>query len=245
MSKLNPEILKILIKRTGKKEATVRKDISLLRRKYAKLSINAVAQIYASQNGFSILRKLDKEDREKMPFFEIEKPIEIKRATKTKRKNKKHVQFIHYPILDTFRKAHVDEVNRAYGYECHTSAFIMCRKIIENLLIDILRLKFPPKTRKNKELYFDIQQGRFKDFSDILESLKNTKSQFEVDKKIVEKIISLSEPFKEEANDKTHSWYHIVKYKKEIDDIHVQDILDLIAKLEENLIRETNIKIRG
>jgi hypothetical protein len=100
---------------------------------------------------------------------------------------------------------------------------------------DILRLKFPPITRENKELYYDIGHNQIKSFKELLKSLKFKKADFEMDKKLVERIVSLVEPFKEEADPKAHSWYHIVKTRAEIDRMRVQDILDLLSELEGKL----------
>jgi len=61
---------------------------------------------------------------------------------------------------------------RAYTYMCYTAVFVFCRKIMENLVADIPRAKFPPITREHKELYFDVSRGRIRDFKELLASLR-------------------------------------------------------------------------
>ena len=101
MTKLNPEILAFLIKKTGRKEMTVRKDISLLRRNYGKLSLNAVAHIYALQNDTSVLSKLSPEERASLPNLEIERPVKIIQK-EPKILSKKLIEFVKYETTDSF-----------------------------------------------------------------------------------------------------------------------------------------------
>lgn len=232
MKKLNPDIIAYLSKKTGKKESTIRKNISLLRRDFASCTLNAVAHIYAMKLGISILQKLDKEDKKTLPYIETKKN-KITIEKKQPRKSKKIIKIIDYDTEDYFKEAHIQEVNKAYTKGLYTSANILIRKIIENLIIDILRKKFPPNTKENTELYYDVNQRRYKDFSIILDNLHKKRNEFELDnKKIVERLVSLAKKIKEDANDKTHSWFYLVRSKKEIDDLDIQTIIELIKKLE-------------
>lgn len=234
MPKLKPEIIFILVKKTGKKEGTIRKDISLLRRKYGSLPINSVAQIYALENNTSISAKLSKEEKNALPNLEIKKPIVVNQKN-SKIKNKKIIEFIKYETADTFIKAHILETNKAYTFGCCTAAFILCRKIIENLLTDVIKKKYPQDKKENIELYFDTSKGRTKDFSEILSNLRRHSKDFGTDKNLLERILSRSDKFKDDANNKVHSWYHIVRSRKELDDVHFQDIIDMIITLENNM----------
>ncbi len=95
-----------------------------------------------------------------------------------------------------------------------------------------LKAKYPPTTKDNKELYYDTAKGRFKDFSVILSNLQSKKDDFVLNKSIVERLASRANKLKDDANDKTHSWFHLVKSKQEIDDLDTQSIIELIKKLQ-------------
>lgn len=151
---------------------------------------------------------------------------------KIQKTKKKIIQIVDYETDDPFIKGHIDEMNLAYTYNCYTSVFILARKIIENLLIDILRKKYPESIRENKELYFDIPKSRFKDFEEILKNLRNKKNDFGTENKAVEKLCNDAKKLKDDANDKTHSWYHLVTKKKEIDDLDLRKIMELIKRME-------------
>lgn len=233
--KLDKEILSILVRKTGRAEKTIRNDISSLRGKFGSLPINTVAQIYALQNGGSIRGKLTKEEKKSLPNLDIVKPMKIVQKNPKGKKAKNIVKFINYETTDRFIKAHIIEVNKAYTFSCYTAAFILCRKILENLLTDIIKKKFPQNKKENIELYFDISKGRTKDFSDIITNLRKHSKEFGPDKNLVERILNRANQFKDDANNKTHSWYHVVRIRKELDDTHVQDIIDMIVTLEKNM----------
>jgi hypothetical protein len=232
MNHLNPVILELIISKTGKAKNTIRKNISLIRRKYPKCTINAAAYIYAMENKISIMQKLDKEDKSSLPNLEIENVPVVK--AKGKRNIKKIINFINYESTNYFILGHVNEVNKAYTSGCYTATFILIRKIIENLIIDILRNKFSEKSnKKNKELYYNISQQRFHDFSIILDNLFKKRTEFGIEgKTLIERLNQLVKKFKKDANDKTHSWFHLVESRQEFNDINVTQIFQLILKLE-------------
>ncbi len=53
----------------------------------------------------------------------------------------------------------IDEINTCFEYEAFSSARVMLRKLVENLVIDILRFKYEP-TNQHK-MYFDDGTNRF------------------------------------------------------------------------------------
>jgi len=235
MKRLNPEILDYLIRKTGKTENTIRKNISLIRRNYPKCTINAIAHIYATQNRLSLMQKLDNEDKSSLPNFEIENVPIVK--VKGKKTIKKIIKYIDYESKDYFISGHINEANKAYTYGCYTASFILTRKIIENLIIDILRKKFPEKScKKNKELYYNIPQQRLHDFGIVLDNLYKKRTEFGIEgKKIIERFIQLVKILKSDANDKTHSWFHLVESETEFANVNVTQIFELIKKLESNI----------
>lgn len=148
------------------------------------------------------------------------------------RTNKKIVEIIDYGTNDHFKKGHIAELNKAYTHGCYTSVFILARKIVESLVIDILKAQFPENKKENKELYFDTNQGRFKDFDVILKNLKGKKGDFGSENKAVDRLYGLAKSLKDDANDKTHSWYHLVEKRQEIDNLNLKAIIEIIKKLE-------------
>jgi len=232
MPKLNPKIVEIISSKTGLAETTVKKNISILRADYPSCTINAVAQLYARSKGYTVMQKLSKEDKDSLPHNEVIKP-KIKITQKKTSQKKKTVEIIKYETEDHFIKGHIKELNRAYTNSCYTCVYIFARKIIENLIREILGKYYPPNNKDNKELYYDTVGRRFKDFSVILKNLYDKRKEFDIEKEsIIQRLYQKAKSFKDDANDKTHSWYHLVENKTEIDEINIQTIIELIKKLQ-------------
>ena len=233
MPKLKPEILTYLSKKLKLSINSVRQYISRERTNHPKATLNAAAQLFALSNKTTVLRMLDKEDRATLPSnIEIAEEKVILKNKKRGTKEKKILALIDYETADYFKKGHINELNKAYTFGCNTSVFILARKIVENLIIDILKAKYPEKNKKNKELYFDINLGRLKDFEIILKNLKSKKSDFGSENKAVEKLCDSAKVLKDDANNKAHSWYHLVEKKKEIDDLNLKAIIEIIKTIK-------------
>ncbi len=228
---LDPEIVSYLSEKTGRTEGTVKKDIYSLRRTHGRLPVNVVAQLYAIKTGHSVFQKLTKDEKAALPIVEVEKPIRISQKGKSTHSKKRIVQFVSYETDDTFIAEHILETNKAYTFGCYTAAFILCRKIIENLLTDIIRKKYPYPKKEAVELFFDTSRGRTRDFGEILANLRNRAADFGPDKILLERVLNMSDKFRDDANNKAHSWYHIVR-KPELDATSVQDILQMMGRLD-------------
>ena len=232
--KLDTRILNVLKEKTRGQiqEQSIRNALSRIRRNNPSLTLNAAAEVFAKKRGFSIARYLTDKDREALRDIRIEK-VKIPSA-KTRRKIKLKI-IANYDTDDKLLRAHLKEINKTYTYGCYTACFILCRKVLENLLIHhILKKKFPGNTRKEREMYFDFNRRRFLDFEKILKNLRDHSGDFGPENKLVERICHLAGGFKETANEMTHSLYHIAT-KKEIDSKNFQHTLDLIKKLEETM----------
>lgn len=229
---LSKEIIRILSKKLNKSEGTIRVEISKLRTsKFHGAPLNSVAHIYAQQHGTSVYQKLSKDEKAAIPNHEIVKNSP-KLEAKTPKKRETSFEFVKYETSDHFVKGHFKEINRAYNSKCFTSTFILARKIVENFIIGILMTKYPEKTLANKELYYDTSRGRFRDFSVLLDTLKSKKNDFGTKKEIVERLHTKAKSLKDDANDKTHSLYHLVEGKEEIDNLNFQTIIELIKQLQ-------------
>lgn len=106
-------------------------------------------------------------------------------------------------LPDDFYKRLVDEINRIYTNRLPMSLSILIRKLLENLIIDILRKKYSTQVMS---LYYDTSRGRFHDFSVLLKNLDSRKGEFQyitqnLDKSLIQKI----NQYRETGNSGAHS----------------------------------------
>lgn len=97
-----------------------------------------------------------------------------------------------------------DEINIAHSNpKLPNATLILCRKLIENLVYNLLEYKFQKK--KDVKIYFDISRRRPHDFSLLLDNLRSHKLNFQLDEQVlIEDFLKLAEPFRRDANIKTH-----------------------------------------
>lgn len=234
--KLSPKILAKLVEKTNIGEASIRNELSAIRRQpgNAAITLNGAAQQFASKRGFTVMGMLDEEDRGSMPTTPhvVQTVVVARKGGKAATKTKPFVEVLTYSTVDKWGQKHIEEANRAYNAQCYTAAFILCRKIFENLIINDLLLKqFPEKNKANRELYYNEAQSRFKDFSEIVDNLYKKRTEFPPTcRKPIERLRSKLGVFTGNANDYTHSWYHICD-KSEFDRANMQEIADLIAAI--------------
>ncbi len=126
------------------------------------------------------------------------------------------------PLYENLKK----EINLTYGYGLFTSALVLSRKLIENLLIDILREKYPASAG-GLDIYYIASKGRFKDLSVLIDELEDRKMEFTPDVQVVERILDLIKPIRETANSSAHS----VVFSSNKDDIEILKIPELIERL--------------
>jgi|GEM_PF-6888545 len=104
---------------------------------------------------------------------------------------------------DAFYDSLIDEVNFLYIQGRPISLLIQIRKLLENLIIDILRKQFG----KNEiSLYFNSSKGRFQDFSVVVKnfSIKAVQLKY-TGVNIDEKLINAINEFREKGNASAHS----------------------------------------
>jgi len=165
-------------------------------------------------------------DGEKREFITEDQEFDIQKAISTS-------DLIQIEFKEIFYRELKGEINKCYKLGAFTAVFILARKLIENLLIDILRLKFPIN-KENLGIYYRADKKRFNDFAVLLENLKDKKDEFNIDKDKVEEFLKLVKPFRPSANSNAHSL--IIRGKKEeIDSYQIERMAGLLIRLKQSI----------
>ena len=83
------------------------------------------------------------------------------------------IKLISHSFSDPFFGRLSGEIYRAYNSNMVTATFILTRKLLENLVIELLRSKFSKDVSK----YYDTSKHRFLGFSNLVDNLKKEKNQ--------------------------------------------------------------------
>lgn len=122
------------------------------------------------------------------------------------------------------------EINIAYASGLYTACIVLSRKLIENLIIDLFRTKYPSNIPGNLDLYYNQSEGRHRDFSYLISILNQKKDEFTTENKTVSQLVSKITPFKENANSAAHT-LSIIPDAQELSKYDIQYILELILRL--------------
>lgn len=146
------------------------------------------------------------------------------------------VKLVDLDFGDVFYNKLRDEINHAYKMGLFTSVMLLSRKLFENLLIEILRIKYPPSTPGNLEIYYIKTEQQFQNFTILLMNIETRKGEFTLDENLITEIISRIKPFRKGANSNAHSII-TVSEEKDILVFDIPRISALLLKLYSNVKR--------
>lgn len=134
-----------------------------------------------------------------------------------------------------------NEINTAYSNpKLPNATYILTRKLIENLLYNLLEYKF---ASQNVSLYYDISNRRAQDFSILLRNLSDHKSKFDPDQhNLIEKFINLAQPFRRDVNSKTHQVIEYLDNMKYVKKAKIEDMTQILLNLIERAKKNTPIQ---
>lgn len=106
-------------------------------------------------------------------------------------------------IPDDFYKKLIDEVNHLNKHGFALSLSVLIRKLLENLLIDILRKRYGTS---KLSLYYDTSKHRFLDFSVLLKNFESNQADFQhITSNLDNKLITEINSYRETGNSGAHS----------------------------------------
>ncbi|GAJ03944.1 unnamed protein product, partial [marine sediment metagenome] len=163
-------------------------------------------------------------------FVENRKRIEGRTISKKKRKVAREAEKIeteellafsdNYPWV--FYKPLEKEINACYSAKLFNACLLLSRKIIENLIYNLLRIKF----RSDIELRWNTGRNRPHNFAILVDNLEQKRSQFNQEEQMfIDKFIKLCKPFRRYANSKAHNIMEYIERKDEIDNMKIPEMI--------------------
>lgn len=132
----------------------------------------------------------------------------------------------HYP--DDFYRDLINLINNCYSRDLYAPIPLFIRKILENLLIDILRDKYG---HSDISKFYDASKGRFHSFSILLKTLKDNLSDFSAISSIDTDLIREINQFRVQGNSHAHTLELDLNNVKNQLDSSKNDINFLIKKM--------------
>lgn len=126
-----------------------------------------------------------------------------------------------------------DEINVCYDHNHPNAAFFLCRKIVENLVFNILEKKFPSQIN----LWYDVKHKIRHKFSILIKNLYDERNNFGKPnvKTYIEKFNTEVGPFRKEANTKAHYVFEYLCDNRELNKFKIKDLVQLLVKIYDNI----------
>jgi len=104
---------------------------------------------------------------------------------------------------DDFYDDLIENINKCYRIGVYDGTFVLTRKLLENLVIDLLRKEYP---KSYLRMYYIPEYGRFRNFSELLEAFEYRLKDYQSYSNGMDReLISDINRFRESANSDAHS----------------------------------------
>jgi PHP family Zn ribbon phosphoesterase len=118
----------------------------------------------------------------------------------------RHGSFIEVTeVSEEFYETLIRDINKCYRIGVDDATFVLTRKLLENLVIDLLRRQYGD-SKEGVELYYSIENGQFKKFSDLLQNLEDKMDDFaHFSNRMDTELVTEMDEFRDSANSDAHS----------------------------------------
>ena len=120
------------------------------------------------------------------------------------------------------------EINNAFHYNLPNAVLMLARKVVENLVYNLMEEKF----RAERDLRWDTRRDRPLELNRLVSNLSDRASSFDGEqRRLVLKVISLIGRFRREANLKAHQIIDYLDDRNELKALKIPDIIEILLKL--------------
>lgn len=125
-----------------------------------------------------------------------------------------------------------DEINHCYGSNYPNATFFLTRKLVENLVFNILEKKFP----NDVDLWYDKGISYHLPLGVLIKNLYDKRNDFKPNAgRYIEKFNTDVGTFKKEANIKAHNIFEYLENKDELKKFKISDIVQLLINIYQTL----------
>lgn len=125
-----------------------------------------------------------------------------------------------------------EEINNCYKTNYPNAAFFLCRKLVENLIFNILEKKYP----NDVDLWYDKKNMFHLQLSALIKNLYAKRSDFKPNtRRYIEKFNTDVGKFRKETNKKAHNIFDYLRNKDELKKFHISDIGQLLINIYQTL----------
>jgi hypothetical protein len=159
--------------------------------------------------------------------FDINRFVKINpiRTGMTSFSTKDSAKLINLELDDIHYRQLKHEINATFKNGLFISTFMLSRKLIENIMLDILKTRFPPVSNENIDIYFDKEHEVHKDLNLLIDVFEHRKEEIPINSEELTEFIKELNLFKLKEDVNSHSINEIpdsIKIRK----YHIEEIIE-------------------
>jgi hypothetical protein len=165
--------------------------------------------------------------------FEMEKFVKINPIrSQPSYSISKQEKFVDIDFPDEHYNSIRTEINSSFKRGFTISAYLLSRELIRNLLLDMLRKRFPPTSAENVSLYYDLQNNSHKEIRALSGVIKERKDDFDINPEALDHLIEMIEIMEPKTKPASHSFLTIPT-RENIEKYRIEEIAKLLLEMIE------------
>ncbi|MDG6244065.1 MAG: hypothetical protein QCH31_06695 [Methanolobus sp.] len=144
----------------------------------------------------------------------------------------KQENFIDIDFSDEHYNSIRTEINSCFKRGSFMAVFLLSRELMRNILLDIIRINFPPISEDNIALYFDPENRTYKDIWTLLQILTEKKDEMNINAKAIDQIVKMIGTMDLEPDPKSHT-FKIIRTHEDMNTYKIDETLKLLNDMIE------------
>lgn len=123
-----------------------------------------------------------------------------------------------------------NEINSTFRHGSLIAAFTLSRELIRNLLLDMIRLRFPPSSPEYLYLYYDMQNYCHKETRVLLGVIEEKKDDFDLNPEALDSLIDMVDRLEPKTRPSSHSFLTI-PVRDNMEEYRIEEIVELLIDI--------------
>jgi hypothetical protein len=122
------------------------------------------------------------------------------------------------------------EINTCFKQGFYMASLELSKRLIQNLLVDLIRSNFPLAGEGHRSLYYDYLKEDFRNTDELLKELSEKKHDFNVNPDAIDYLIELISPMEPKKKPESHS-FGVIPKRKDIQNLRIEEAMELIIEM--------------
>lgn len=139
-------------------------------------------------------------------------------------------KLIDHDFYDEHYNSMRTEINSNFKRGFTMSAFVLSRELIRNLLLDMIRIQFPPRSEENVSIYYNINNNCHKELRTLALTIRERKDDLDLNPEAIEHLVEMICTMEPETKPGSHSFLTIPTQENLLA-YRIEEIVDLLTDM--------------